>query len=752
MGQTALSESLRRVEAEIAAGQPEQALAHCQEIQLRYPRALVVQRTLGEIYLALRKPREALAALDRALAGNPEDARACGARAIVHQMHGDSLAALAWYRRACDIRPDDQVLRLTYRELAAHLGQPPYRPTRVGLARLYLRGDLHTHAIREWEALSIENPDLLEAQVGLAESLWRAYRLAEAQERCQRILANAPSCVKPVLILACIELDSGRRDEAARLCQRAAELDPAQQIAQVLFADRLAAGDTTLRTLLFGEEPAPQSRPAEVARRPVNRPLVTGPLVTGPLVTGPLREMPPLNEPPAIADAPTARMPSTAGPALSSARTTGLPSEFQSVFSETEYMLWGPDDDLNADPMTRDMSRSSVFERSRVEPFARSRVEPFARSAQFVPPALMEQGTNLDDTEARAAINWVHWLQAQGARVHEAAVVPPRPVVPPAAPEPQAPPRAEEPMPSGSSSGWAQYPYAPSPRAEEWQRGTGPLPPQPAAPPTPEALRAMFAELDPDAGAPRVVDADLVAASTEHFPATLPPRAESAAGEHDATGYGSQPEVAALWLDEAANDAGWIEEHALADGLAGLRDRAHDDDVSVAAERHQAHRESRESDLPGVQPPAEPAGHDAVLTIESLERGLAASGFDAVEPRPGMLATLPTATQADEEVPARTAHGAGLAPDDYAGRLALARELRGDGSLDDALVEYRGLLRSAPDLLPEVLSDVQESLAETPEHPELHRLLGDARIRQGDYLGALESYNRAVALTQAQES
>ena len=36
-------------------------------------------------------------------------------------------------------------------------------------------------------------------------------------------------------------------------------------------------------------------------------------------------------------------------------------------------------------------------------------------------------------------------------------------------------------------------------------------------------------------------------------------------------------------------------------------------------------------------------------------------------------------------------------------------------------------------------------------HPELHRLLGDARIRQGDYLSALESYNRAVALTNAHE-
>ncbi len=189
---TLLSESLRRVEAEIAAGHPDLALARCQELQTLYPRALAVHRVLGEIYLAQRKPREALGALDRALGGDPEDARACCARAIVHQMHGDSLAALAWYRRACDIRPDDTVLRSTYAELASHLNQPPYRPTPVGLARLYLRGGLYVHAVREWEMLATEYPDLLEAQVGLAETLWRAQQPQQATDRCRRILANAP--------------------------------------------------------------------------------------------------------------------------------------------------------------------------------------------------------------------------------------------------------------------------------------------------------------------------------------------------------------------------------------------------------------------------------------------------------------------------------------------------------------------------------------------------------------------------------
>src|SRR5215469_9889796 len=96
--QISLSERLRGIEAEIAAGHAEAALPLCQELATQYPRALAVQRVLGEIYLAMRRPREALAALDRAITGDPEDARACCARAVIHQMHGDQMAALAWYR------------------------------------------------------------------------------------------------------------------------------------------------------------------------------------------------------------------------------------------------------------------------------------------------------------------------------------------------------------------------------------------------------------------------------------------------------------------------------------------------------------------------------------------------------------------------------------------------------------------------------------------------------------------------------
>jgi tetratricopeptide (TPR) repeat protein len=138
-----------------------------------------------------------------------------------------------------------------------------------------------------------------------------------------------------------------------------------------------------------------------------------------------------------------------------------------------------------------------------------------------------------------------------------------------------------------------------------------------------------------------------------------------------------------------------------------------------------------------------------------LERQFAASGFQSFDPHPGALSALagtveepaPAAAQQEPPPPAERLP----APDDYPARLERARQLRRDGRTDEALIEYRAVLKNAPDLFDSVLDELNEVLTASPEHPDVHRLLGDARIRQGDYLGALESYNRAVALTPASD-
>ncbi len=118
----------------------------------------------------------------------------------------------------------------------------------------------------------------------------------------------------------------------------------------------------------------------------------------------------------------------------------------------------------------------------------------------------------------------------------------------------------------------------------------------------------------------------------------------------------------------------------------------------------------------------------------------------------GAAATTPSAEvvapAASQDPPPDSAEPAS---DDYGARLALARQWQRAGRTGEALAEYRTLLKRAPDLLPDVLEELRQRIADAPEDPEVHRLLGDAYVQQGEYLGALEAYNRAVALSESDQ-
>ncbi|MGO8947843.1 MAG: tetratricopeptide repeat protein [Ktedonobacterales bacterium] len=660
-----LSDNLRNIEAEIAAGRPEQALTLCLELQTRYPRALALQRVLGETYLALRKPREALGALDRALAGNPEDARACCARAIVQQIHGDAPSALKWYRRACDITPDDQVLRSAYRELASSQGQPAYRPTRLGLARLYLRGDLLSHAIREWESLLAEEPDSLEVQVGLAETLWRAERFQPATDRCERILSNAPSCVKAILILAIMEHDTGHPDVAERLVRRTADLDPDCRIGQLLCADRLAAGDQALQALFFKRNESAAARDG-VASHPLNTqgsanvPNNDSGGARTRFTSQPLPEPAMLRNPSVKSQPLGSRSPQPGSPIPEQQRGNTLPANFRNIFAETEYMLWGREADDSGEayrttPLSPGGSIPNISNTG-------SREDQFARSNVFVPPGLRDQGVNMDDTEARASINFVNWLQAQGALQQDAVPIPPRAPV-------------TRHLPSETADAAATFPITEQLSTREYTSA-------------PTSFQAPVEQTPP--------------ASTEAL-------------------------AARYSLTQSETEQSW--EHSLLPSapVAGVPSKSEDLRRMFAELGDQT------------------GAHRAAEGQVAADQQFTSSGFHGVETGAGDAA--PTVRREPGLLlPEQEAE-----PSDHPARLERARQRRSAGQIDQALADYRLVLKNAPDLLADVMEDLNESLEEAPEHPEVHRLLGDAYIRQGNYLQALEAYNRAVALTQAQD-
>jgi tetratricopeptide (TPR) repeat protein len=70
------------------------------------------------------------------------------------------------------------------------------------------------------------------------------------------------------------------------------------------------------------------------------------------------------------------------------------------------------------------------------------------------------------------------------------------------------------------------------------------------------------------------------------------------------------------------------------------------------------------------------------------------------------------------------------------------------GAYDEAMQEYRLVIRNQPDLLGEVISNTRALLKLAPKYAPGYRVLGDAYMRQGEYLQAMEAYNKALAMTR----
>jgi tetratricopeptide (TPR) repeat protein len=83
-------------------------------------------------------------------------------------------------------------------------------------------------------------------------------------------------------------------------------------------------------------------------------------------------------------------------------------------------------------------------------------------------------------------------------------------------------------------------------------------------------------------------------------------------------------------------------------------------------------------------------------------------------------------------------------PEDTAGRLALAIGYEQRDDLTRAMEQYRLLIkgRNVPENLLDIVTGNLRDLVEgQPDNPALHRLLGDAYMKQGQYQMAISQYN-----------
>ena len=88
----------------------------------------------------------------------------------------------------------------------------------------------------------------------------------------------------------------------------------------------------------------------------------------------------------------------------------------------------------------------------------------------------------------------------------------------------------------------------------------------------------------------------------------------------------------------------------------------------------------------------------------------------------------------------------------YKERLLKGYQYQLAGTYDDAMQEYRIIIRNAPELLSEVVSNMRALLKLAPKYSVGYRVLGDAYMRQGEYLQAMEAYNKALTMAKKAKS
>jgi tetratricopeptide (TPR) repeat protein len=240
MAQKILRDYLQETEDAISRGQHDNALARCQSVLASYPESLDAQRLLGEVYLAQGQLDDAQQAFDWVLTNDPENVVAYCDRALISERLSDYDTALDCYQQAYELSRGNSQIRQAFNKLSAKSGQQGFMFSRAGLARLYMRGDLLTQAIQEWEAVLAANAERLDARTGLLETYWREGLYNQVEQQAKQILQDVPGCIKALLLLAYV-ISARDMLQARELLRKVEGLDPDLNLAHDLLADAMAS-------------------------------------------------------------------------------------------------------------------------------------------------------------------------------------------------------------------------------------------------------------------------------------------------------------------------------------------------------------------------------------------------------------------------------------------------------------------------------------------------------------------------------
>lgn len=276
MAERTVHEVLEEARELVKANRPEVALTIGWHVLRYFPQHLEAYRLLGEACLAAGDYQGAVDCFRRVLSADLESLSAHMGLGMIFEDTGEYSEALWHWERAFEIAPGNETVREHLQRL--YNWRDGSKPTRIGLtraalARLYARAGHLRRAITEYKAILAEDPERVDVQVALTETLWRAQQHAEAAEVSHDLLGKAPHCLKANLLLGV--LGSEEEDEA-RACLRVVQaLDPENREAQALLGPKSPLPPREIPApfaealLLPGTSPPPSAEPplAKPARR-----------------------------------------------------------------------------------------------------------------------------------------------------------------------------------------------------------------------------------------------------------------------------------------------------------------------------------------------------------------------------------------------------------------------------------------------------------------------------------------------------
>ena len=227
MTTTTLQDYMQQISQLLDTSQYIEASQHCRHVLHHYPRHLETYRALGKSYLERQQFGEAIDIFQRVLSVDPNDFVSHIGLAIAYR--NDALLANAiWHmERAYEMDPYNMAIREELLELyTANDEDPPEQVgvTRAALANLYVKGELYQQAAAELHTLLAEDPDRLDLEILLVESLWHIDQRIEVNERCLRIVEEMPYCLVANALLGHIRLQNVSIEEARPYLQRVQEL------------------------------------------------------------------------------------------------------------------------------------------------------------------------------------------------------------------------------------------------------------------------------------------------------------------------------------------------------------------------------------------------------------------------------------------------------------------------------------------------------------------------------------------------